>query len=71
MGQEEIVNLLEEKREPLTGREIAEMLEEPISKIFKILGVLVERKEIKSIELDRKLSMKFYKCKRRMRLYLA
>ena len=69
MGQEEIIELLEEKREPLTGKEIAELLEEPINKIFKILGVLVERKEIKSIELDRRLSMKFYKCKRRMKLY--
>ena len=71
MGKEEVLNCLEDSRLPLSSKEVAEVLGEAIEKITKILTKLVNEvnTEVKVIELEKLLAMKFYSCKHRMRLF--
>lgn len=69
MGQEDILNFLEKADKPLSQREIAELLNEGLSKVGKILGTLFEREEIKAIDLESTMAKKYYGSNRRMRLY--
>lgn len=67
--QEDIINLLSKKKLPLTRTEIANHLGSTPIKVSGVLKTLLKHSEVVAIELDTKLSMKFYQCKRRMNLY--
>ena len=73
MSQQEVLEVLEKHRVPLSLKEICEILGDinfpNETKISATIKRMMDYDEIKVIELDRKLAMKFYKCKRRMRLY--
>lgn len=69
MGQAEVYQVLEDSKVPLSSKEISEVLNEPEDKVLKYLHVMVRYKEVDFIELNKDLAMKFYKCKRRMRLF--
>lgn len=71
MGQEEVLTLLIKTKVPLTTKEIVEMLEETRQSVCESLKKLLKREEVKALELNKDLAMKFYSCKRRMRLYYA
>lgn len=69
MGQGDILELLEKKRIPLAVSEIAKELETNKVVIWQCIAKLIKHKEIKIIELDRKLARKFYNSARRMQLF--
>lgn len=69
MGQEEILSVLEKSRVPLSAEEIARELNNTIIKILGDIKKLLQYNEIQCIELNKDLAMKFYRCKRKMRLY--
>lgn len=69
MGQSEVIKLLEKSKVPLSAKEIADAMKETEQKISRILCILLRYNEIESVELSTQLSMKFFKCCRRMRLY--
>lgn len=69
MGQAEVIDVLEKSKLPLSSKEIATILNEAEDKINHTLNRLYKYHEIEIIELNKELAMKFYKCKRRMRLY--
>ena len=69
MGQAEVIEVLEKSKVPLSSKEIAIILKDTECKINYILNRLYKYNEIEIIELNKELAMKFYKCKRRMRLY--
>ena len=67
--QAEIINLLLKKRVPLTRTEIAEQIGSTPIKVSTNLKKLLKYDEVIAIELHTKLALKFYGCKRKMRLY--
>lgn len=69
MGQAEVFDVLKNSNVPLSSREIASILNTEEFKVTKILNVLIRFNEVETMDLNKELSMKFYKCKRRMRLY--
>jgi hypothetical protein len=69
MGQENIVKALEKSRVPLSANEIAKEIDDTIISVCRGLSQMLKYNEIKCIELNKDLSYKFYKCKRKMRLY--
>lgn len=69
MVQAEIINLLEKSNVPLSADEIAKTLEVSCVHILRGLKKMLEYNEIECIELDKMIAYKFYKCKRKMRLY--
>jgi len=71
MGKEEVLNCLGDSRLPLSSKEVAELLNEAIDKTTKILTKLIREinTEVKVINLDKMLAMKFYGCKHKMRLF--
>lgn len=71
MGQVEVLEVLEDSKLPLAVREIAEILGTRIKEVFLIVKKLERHNEIESFELNRLLAMKFFKSKRKMKLYYA
>lgn len=70
MGQQEIIETLENSKVPLSLREICDLLgEECERKVSMRLKTLVDYGEVKVIKLHKDLAMKFYKSKRGLRLY--
>jgi hypothetical protein len=75
MGQSEVIEVLnvfgviDGSRVPLSKKEIASILKEREDKITHILSDLLKSHEVQCQELDKNLAWKFYKCKRKMRLY--
>lgn len=69
MSQIEIIEVLEKSNVPLSASEICEKLQQRQVKISALLKKLIKHGDVEYIELDRRLSMKFYKCKRKLRLY--
>ena len=71
MGQQDVLDVLENSKSPLTAKEIAKELEDDICQIIKILARLLNERnaEVKIIELNKQLAMKFYGCKHKMRLF--
>lgn len=70
MVQEEIIKVLEESKEPLSFSEIQSRLNGANrSKILRALASMTQYNEIRVIEIDRILAIKFYKCKKKMKLY--
>lgn len=69
MGQGEILEVLEESKVPLAIREMARMMDEAEEKIAHTLRRMLKYGDVKCVELNKDLAMKFFKCKRRLRLY--
>lgn len=69
MSQQEILTVLEKSKVPLTAREISEKLGKLEVHVCADLRSLLKFNEVKVMELNKELSMKFYKCKRRLRLF--
>jgi hypothetical protein len=69
MGQQEVIEILENSRRPISRIEIAERLKEDPNKISVILQKLVKHKEVQDFEINRQIAFKVFRCKRRMRLY--
>jgi len=69
MGQAEIYNLLCESKKPLTAHEIADILQIDPFKVIRPLKMLLKFNEIQAVELDKDLSRKVYKCKKKIRVY--
>ena len=70
MGQEEVMEILKNSKSPLSRTEIAKLLKiEPPEKVSDILTKLIKHREVRFIELDRRLALKFYHCKRKLKLY--
>jgi len=69
MVQEKIVEILEKSKVPLSLAEIAEIVNQTDQLVSKALSQMLKYQEIKCMELNKDLAMKFYKCKRRMRLF--
>ena len=69
MGQNEILDVLEKSELPMSGSQIAETLGEYDKKIFKLLRLLLKRKELMCIELNRHQALKHFGSKRKLRLY--
>lgn len=69
MVQEEIIKVLEKSKVPLSADEIALEIKTSQVHICRGLQKMLKYNEIKCIELNKDLAYKFYKCKRKMRLY--
>lgn len=69
MGQSEILDFLQKQKVPLSSKEISEQMGIRESTILDKLRNMIKYSEVNCMELNKDLSMKFYKCKRRMRLY--
>lgn len=69
MVQEDIIKTLENSNVPLSADEIAQVMEESIIHICRGLKKMLHYNEIQCVELNKDLAYKFYKCKRKMRLY--
>jgi hypothetical protein len=72
MGQQEIMNILEELNRPVSKREICELLDECGIKINHILARMIKGGEVSYKELDRDKAREMFKDKppsRRIRLY--
>lgn len=69
MGQQDVLNVLEKAKRPMSRGEIAKELGDlPIHTSYSIAR-LIESKSIKVIEIDRFEAKKRFNCCRRMRLY--
>lgn len=69
MGQSEIIRLLEKEEEPLSVGLIALKLKDDPKKISKRLNKMLKFGEVDFIEIDRKVAMEKYNCKKRMRVW--
>ena len=69
MSQEEVIDLLERIKKPLSRGEIASKLNQDLSQVSHALMRLVKFHEVKIIEINSEQSLELYHCKRRMRLY--
>lgn len=69
MGQVEIYNLLSESKEPLSTSEIAKILDMDVLKVSTTIRALLKYNEIQAVELDKVASKKFYRSKKKIRLY--
>jgi hypothetical protein len=69
MAQDEVIELLEKVKIPLSRAEIADKLAMDKIRVSHALQRLFKAREIKVIEIDRHQALEKYKSKRRMRLY--
>lgn len=72
MSQDEVLNVLDKSKKPLTRSQIAQELNKEPTIISREIRMLLKFKEIKCIEIDRFMAGKFLgkDCAfRRMRLY--
>jgi len=72
MGQEDILNILKKKNEPLTRGEITQLVDSMLmnaAAIGSAINKLVKYGEIEFLNMDRLLAKKFYGCKHSIRLY--
>lgn len=69
IGQSDIIELLKEKKIPMTRKEIASSLDEDANKISVLIGKLLDQGELLFDEIDRKTAYTKYNSKRRMRIY--
>lgn len=69
MGQQEVIEILQKAKKPLSRTEIAERLNETAIKISILIRRMLKYGEVKCIEINRKQALKYYNCKRRMRIY--
>lgn len=76
MGQQEILEILKKSNVPLTVKEIAERIRVKynyssfdINAIGKTIKKLEKYSEVQSISIPRQVALKFYGCKRSMKMY--
>ena len=70
MGQVEILEVLEKSKLPMAGKQIAEAVGQSWQgHIDRILKKLLDRAEIRCIELNRHQALKHFGSKRKLRLY--
>lgn len=69
MSQQDVLEILESSKVPLSVKEISDALNERQEKISFIVNRLLKYREVEFFELNKDLALKFYKTKRRMRLY--
>jgi predicted transcriptional regulator len=69
MSQEQIINLLEKHKRPMSCREISQKLEMPIKTIMINIKKLNDHNEVKYTELSLDDSKKIHNSRRRIRLY--
>jgi len=69
MAQDKIEDFLEKCKHPQTAKEISEMLDISMRLVLLSLKQMLKYNEIKCIELPTSLANKFYKCKKRIRMY--
>ena len=69
MSQGDILEVLEKAKKPLCRTEIANIIKLDPIQVSHNLRRLVKGRSVKIIEINREQAMKFYRCKRRMRLY--
>ena len=69
MGQQEVIDALEQSKVPLSAKEISIKVNERDKEVMRAIKVMLKYNEIEFIELPKELSMKFYNCKRRLKLY--
>ena len=76
MGQDEIMTILKESNVPLSALEIANIMNTRFpdasadsSAINKKIKQMIKYNEVDVIILPKELALKFFKCKKRLRLY--
>lgn len=72
MGQQEIFEILEKEKRPMSRMEIAIQLNENCNKISELLRKMLDHEEIKFLEIDRNKAKEMYGDKapsRRMKIY--
>jgi len=72
MSQEDVLDLLEKEKKPLSRSQIAEILQIDVCVASKTIKHLLTHNEIKCIEIDRIKAQELFKNKticRRLRLY--
>lgn len=70
MGQAEIIEILKKLESPISGRKIAEILNQSWQGVVSTtLKKLLDKGEIKCIELDGIKAKKYFNSKRKLRLY--
>lgn len=69
MSQEEVLQVLKDSSDVLALAEICAKLNEPPQKVSMQLSKLVKHGEVEEIILHRALALKFYKCKKPIRLF--
>lgn len=69
MSQEDIIKFLKNKKIPLSVDEISKHMDTNKSRVFVLIKILVQHKEIKFMEINREVALKLYNSKRRMKLY--
>lgn len=69
MGQQEIIEILSKIHFPLSRADLSILLNDTVEKTSKHLKTLLHTGDIKSIEVDKDLSLKVFNSKRRLRLY--
>jgi predicted transcriptional regulator len=71
LGQNDVIQLLEKANKPLSRKEIAEALGWRETKVTDIICKLLQYNEVKCQELTHEYALKFYGCKRKMRIYFV
>lgn len=69
MGQSEVLEILGNSKLPLSVKEISTQMGIREQTIAVTIKILEKHKEVEYIEINKDLAMKFFKCKRRMKLY--
>ena len=69
MSQQDVIEILEKTKEPLSVSDIARLIDDDVYKISKELTKMLKYNEVAFIEIDRFEAMEKYNCKRRMRLW--
>lgn len=69
MSQADIIQVLEKERTVLSISEIADRLNIPTRFASMTVKQLLKYGEINYIEIDRRVALRFFKTKRRMKLY--
>lgn len=70
MGQQEVLEILiKVKPEPMSGKQIADLIGQRDKIVFVAIRNLVKGHFVKEVEIPREEAMKRFRCKRRMKLY--
>lgn len=69
IGQQEVLKCLEKHKKPMSGKEIAEALDQCDKKVYFIISKLLKYGEIFAKEIPTEIAWKEYGSKRRMCLY--
>lgn len=69
MSQQDVIEILEKMKQPLSVSDIAKLIDDEVTKISKELTRMLKYNEVSFIEIDRFEAMEKYNCKRRMRLW--